>query len=190
MKANNKRNVAFLFLGFVFLNIIYFVMNYAATGTWHLLDYYVKLIILMNFIWFMIAHWEKKYEFARYKTFWQGLYVLGKSTLFMVYLTSLFIVLLGLTGFSRLHVLGTFSLLFVFECLLLWGVHARLGLSVSGNVKKVKEHFVIDFSISLALLDYVLFLLAIYLVNYFKYRDLVLEGKGLQIFLIGNSCFD
>lgn len=183
MKAEHNRNIAFLLLGFIFLNISYLAMNYAATGTWHLQGYYAILMVLVNFIWGLVSWWEKKYDFARYKTFWHGLYVLAKTNLLMVYLTSLFVVLFGLTGFSRFHGFGTFSLLFVFESLLLWSVHSRFGLSVSGAVKKTKEDFVLNFSISLAAIDYVIFLLAIYLVNYLKYNNFILVGNGLQIFL-------
>ena len=183
MQIKHKRNITFHLFGFIVLNSCYFLMNYAATGKWHLDDHYLKLMILMNFIWAFLSWWKKKYDFARYKTFRDGLYVLAKTTLFMLYLTLLFIVLLWLTGFSRLHVFGTFTLLFIFDCLLLLGVRSRFGLSFSGEGKEGKKHFVINFSISLAVVDYLIFLLAIYLVNYFKYHDFILEGNGWQIFL-------
>ncbi len=57
----------------------------------------------------------RKFRVASFQAFGPGVWILFRSSLYLVYLISFLVVVLGLTGFSRLHIFGTCLVLFCLE---------------------------------------------------------------------------
>lgn len=184
MSTEQRRLVLLYCCAFLVLNTGYLLLHYIESGSWLLPAYHVKLLALLNLVWLSVSWWEKKYQLVSYKSFRHGLYVLAKSALFNLYFSSFVVVLLGITGFPRLYLFGSFSILLAAELLFLWCYLSRAGIPLAPADAGQRASIEPNFSIAQALADYGLFLLAVFLVHYMKYHTLALSGNGLKIFLI------
>jgi len=97
---------------FFLLNISFFAMNYWKRGTFELSPIYIKLLIAFYIIWLFVSLFTKKPHLNSYKNYSSALALFTKSTIFIAYCISLFVVMTGMAGFSRVHVFGTCSILF------------------------------------------------------------------------------
>ena len=183
MNKKKVPSVIMLYLGdLVFLNTSYFLLNFIIRHSWQLQTPYFKLFLLINFLWFFIAIWSpKRLDISNISSYSSGALNLGRYVLYMVYVTSLVIVIMGLSGFSRRQVYGTFVLYYMFEL---------IGLYFARPYFKVKSESIVEsrlresFSYLLAFLDYIVFLIVFFLIYYFKTGTFKLNPSAIQILLI------
>lgn len=93
-------------------------MNYWKRGTLALSPKYVKLLFTFYLIWLLVSLFTKKFHPNYFKNYRDMIFRLIKNSLFMVYCTSLMVVIMGLPAFSRLHVFGTLGLLLFLELIM------------------------------------------------------------------------
>jgi lipopolysaccharide/colanic/teichoic acid biosynthesis glycosyltransferase len=169
------------------VNCFYFVINYIAFGSLRLGSSYVKLLFLMNAVWFVVSAWKTAFWSKTHLNFGGAALKSLKSVLVMLYLTTLLIVLWGLTGFSRLHVLGTFAAVFLFEIVSLKIGFGRIGehANISQNhLRSRKPAQRIRQSFLLAAFDFTLLVTAFLCINLAKTGKLWLNSKQALILLI------
>jgi len=112
-------SLPFLLIDFVLLNFTFFAINYWKRNTFALSSPYVKLLITFYFIWFFTSLFSKKFKIKYYENNVNVIRIYTKSIVFITYGVSCMVVLMGLTGFSRLHIYGTCLTLFLAEISLL-----------------------------------------------------------------------
>ncbi|MCP3928747.1 MAG: hypothetical protein GY705_06560, partial [Bacteroidetes bacterium] len=111
-----------LLVDFFLFNIAYFLSNFFKRGTFDLSDNYTKLLVLFYICWFVASFTGRKFEGKSYLTYKTGIYCFGKSALYMAYCIAFAVVILGVSGFSRVQVFSTCLVVFILECLT-WSIY-------------------------------------------------------------------
>ena len=117
-EVNRSRAISPFILGlisFFLLNISFFGMNYWKRGTFELSPLYIKLLAAFYFIWLFVSLFTKIFRFDFSRSYRELISLVTRSTLYMVYCLAFMVVIIGLGGFSRLHIFGTCGLLFLME---------------------------------------------------------------------------
>ena len=91
------------FIDFFLFNISYFLCNYFKRGTFDLSANYTKLLVLFYICWFVASFTGKKFEEESFLTFRTDVRCFGKSALYMAYCIAFAVVILGISGFSRIQ---------------------------------------------------------------------------------------
>ena len=182
-------------IDFVLFNAAYFLCNFFKRGTFDLSDRYVALLCLFYICWFVASFTGKKFEESSFKTLKTGILCFGKSTLYMVYCITFAVVILGVSGFSRIQIFSTCVTLFLLESIVwYWYVAAVNGRHRYGSLdagqkkdaeksKKTAEKQA-GFSTSLLAMDLILVAAAFFVVNYIKRGQLMLLPEYEKLFLI------
>jgi len=117
-EVKRSRTISSFIVGltsFLLLTASFFGMNYLKRGTFVLSPLYFKLLIAFYLIWLFVSFFTNKFRFDFYKSYWVLMFLLTRSTIYMVYCVALMVVITGLHGFSRLQVFGTCGLYFIGE---------------------------------------------------------------------------
>ena len=178
-----------LALDFNLLNISFFLLNYWKRGTLLLSPQYLKLLVSFYVIWLIVSLFIKKFHVGSYTSYWVAMLLFAKSALFNVFCLSATVVLMGLPGFSRIHVFGTCATLFLMN-ITIFSIYY-----VSGG--KAKIHYLRkdqiaskgkpEISIFLISVDFLLIGILFFAVNYFRNGTFVLSNnyEKLLLFLYG-----
>ena len=174
---------------FFLLNISFFGMNYWKRGAFVLSPLYFKLLIAFYFIWLFVSLFTKKFGFDFYKSYRALMFLLVRSTIYVVYCVALMAVIMGLHGFSRLHVFGTCGLFFIGEVIIFSFCYvmihrAKIAYAGTDYAKpKPKPKRLLVLSVS----DFLLVTFVFFIVNYFKRGtfDLSPEYEKLLIVIYG-----
>ena len=179
-----------LVLDFSILNFSFFGMNYLKRGTFEPSLLYVKLLIALSIIWLAVSLFTNKFRFDFYRSYRSLLLLLSRSTIYITYCVALMVVLMGLRGFSRLHVFGTCGLFFVGEVLLFSFFYVvinkvKTDYAVTDSSKpkpkpkpKPKHLFVLSVS------DFLLVTFIFFIVNYLKRGTFVLSPEYEKLLLL------
>jgi Bacterial sugar transferase len=183
---NSHFSIRLLVLDFLLLNISFFLINFWKRGTIVLSLNYVKLLIVFYFIWLIVSLLIRKYEFGSYKSYADSIILFGKSAAFNAYVVSLMVVILGVPGFSRIHVFGTCLFLFFLNAILfsifyLSGGKSKIGKFAELNLRaKLKSQL----SVVMILGDFLIITAIFFGINYLKRETFVLPERYEQIVLI------
>ena len=177
-------------LDLVLLNVAFFALNYGKRGTVDLSSRYLNLLLLFYVIWFVVAVFTQKFKHNLYGSYWNGIVLYIRSGLYGAYCAAFIVVMFGLSGFSRLHVFGTWALLAIQE-----GIIFTLYYAIAGKGRRVEDGGRrsevgaqgLDSSRFLLVADFVLVGISFFLVNYLKRGNfhLLPEYEKLLLFICG-----
>jgi len=187
----NHRILSFkkiFFIDFVLLNAAFFFCNLLKRGGFGLSDTYTKLLFLFYFCWLISAIMGNKFKLSSYRGYGPGMLTFLRSALYLTYLVAFMVVVLGLAGFSRLHIFGTCLLLLFLEGVV-WSFYNRMSNSRATdrvNFRNILKALKIEknISYSLAFMDLCLVVISFFGVNYLKRGSLELLPGYPQLFLI------
>ncbi|HGY11815.1 MAG TPA: hypothetical protein ENK36_05595, partial [Desulfobacterales bacterium] len=104
-------------IDFFLLNVSFLISYFFKKGTFDLTGSYLKLLFLFYLCWFFASMVGKKFKPSSYITCGTGIATLLTSSLYLIYLITFCVVVLGLAAFSRVHVFSTCLMLLVLDCL-------------------------------------------------------------------------
>ena len=168
------------------LNVSFFVMNYWKRGTFELSPIYIKLLISFYIIWLFVSLFTKKPHLNSYKSYSSALALFTKSTIFIAYCISLFVVMTGMAAFSRVHVFGTFFILFFLEIVIFSIYYVSIGKARIVHIEKADIEVREKRKISIFLLssDFLLVTLLFFVMNYYKRGSFDLSPEYEKLLLI------
>ncbi|MEE4364896.1 MAG: sugar transferase, partial [Desulfotignum sp.] len=175
-------------IDFLLLNAAFFISHFFKQNTIRLDDAYTKLLLLFYLSWWVSGMIGKKFRISSFLAFGPGMWTCLLSSLYLLYLVSFMVVVLGVTGFSRLHIFGTCLLLSGLE-VTLWGVmNAVFNRRATDRIsfENILSPFRIEKNISygLMVIDFCLAVFAFFIVNYLKRGDLTMLPDYPRLFLI------
>lgn len=169
------------------LNASFMAMNYFKRGTFALQPfYYVKLLIIFNLIWLTTSLLMQKFDASFYSRYRDAIMIFAKATIITCYIVSFMVVIMGLFGFSRLHIFGTFILLFIGETAIFTIYYLGTVREMHVPVRKteVDGYWKQRISARLLIADFILFTVTFFALNYYKRGTLVLDQDYDQLLLI------
>lgn len=145
---------------------------------------YAKLLLVINVIWAAVSILNRKFERQTCRQWWSCIRFIGVNALYMLYGTAVIAVFLGLTGFSRYHIIGTHVLYFFVlsasvTLIFLLKKKDALGMPKAKSKNPYSRHVV-----ELFLIDLFLLIIAYGAVHYFKYHTFAPVEKSKEVFLI------
>jgi len=186
----NKKTVNFSFLlfisDFLLLNISFFALNYWKKGTFELSPIYVKLLFVFYIIWLSVSFFTKKFHFDSYKNYSSALVLFTKSTVFIAYGISLFVIMTEMAELSRLHVFGTCAVLFVLETVMTLIYYVCVGKASFANARDVDISALAKSKVSASLIvsDFLLLTIVFFAMNYYKRGTFELSPEYEKLLLI------
>ena len=169
--TDNKSSYFLLLLDFSLLNIAFFSINYWKRDTLHLNISYTRLLVIFYIVWILISVITQKFKKLNYRDYSKAIAVSSKAAIYSLYFTALIIVLTGLGNYSRLHVFGTWILLFFTEAAI---------FNIFQFVAKNKS----ENSFILMVSDFSLLVISFFIVNYYKRGTFRLNPEYEKIFVI------
>jgi lipopolysaccharide/colanic/teichoic acid biosynthesis glycosyltransferase len=173
---------------FILLNTAFFFCNLLKRGEFGLSLTYTKLLFLFYFCWLISASMGNKFKLSSYRAYGPGMLTFLQSALYLIYLMAFMVVVLGVAGFSRLHIFGTCLLLFCLEGMVwsffnrLYNVRATDRVTFGNILRSLKIEKKISYS--LAFMDLCLVVISFFCVSYLKRGSLELLPGYPQLFLI------
>jgi lipopolysaccharide/colanic/teichoic acid biosynthesis glycosyltransferase len=161
---------SFLGIDFILSNIAFFFMYYLKRETISLTSPYFKLLLAFYALNLVLSLLNKKYNLAGYKNYFTAFKIIIKTNIFILYGLAIMVVLLGLPGFSRLHIFGSCTILTVLEISLFTLYY------FSGGKIRIQElyDFQLDathyknFSVYRLIADFFLLTFSFFLLNFYK----------------------
>lgn len=175
-----------LILDLLILNACFFFMH--SISHVHGLSFaYVKLWLVINGIWASVSILNKKFEGRTCQRWWACVRFIGVNALYMLYGTAVIAVFLGLTGFSRYHIIGTHVLYFIalsISVTVVFLLKQKDALWMpQGEKRRPYSRHVVE----LFLIDLFLLIIAYSAVHFFKYHTLAPVEKSKEVLLILTS---
>ncbi len=181
----------FVLIDFVLLNIAFFGMNYWKRGTFELSPLYAKLLIAIYCIWLFVSLFTDKFRFDFHKGYQALVFLLGRSTIYILYCVALMVYLLGLHGYSRLQVFGTCGLFFMGELIVfsIWYrmLHQTRGAETGTDFTASRARPGLGAILVLSVGDFLLVTGIFFIMNYLKRGTLNLSSRyeGLLLLVYG-----
>lgn len=177
------------FIDFFLFNVAYFLSNFLKRGSFELAANYVELLVLFYICWFVASFAGKKFEDMSYVSLRSGILCLGKAAIYMTYCIAFAVVILGVSGFSRIQIFSTCLIVFVLECVVWYGYSSFFNSKDkenrdSSSLALENEAKKISFSYSLFGTDFLLLVFAFFVANYLKRGTLLLPPNYERLFLI------
>ncbi|MFZ0390846.1 MAG: sugar transferase [Calditrichia bacterium] len=179
-------SIIYFWVDFVFLTYGFFSIQLLKRDTLALTTPYLKLLMAFYGIWLVVSLFTRKFQLQNYRDFRDGLMLLAKSSLFLIYGISFLIVIMKLSVFSRVHVFGTCLLLFILESSLFALYYHFGGKKIIQSLQKGKSHTLRyhRFSILRMSTDLLLFMAAFLLIYYFRHQSLRVEADYGKVLLV------
>lgn len=145
---------------------------------------YVQLWLVVNTMWLLVGFTEKKTLRMAALDLPGRIGFAGRNALFALYLVVILLVLLGITGFTRYHIIGTFVAYWLLITLVLCIDQVVSGRKPIPLPEELKKRRLSRHAGRIMLLDLALLLGAYTAVHYYKYDTLVPVDKALEVLLI------
>jgi hypothetical protein len=177
-----------VWIDFLLLNAAFFICHFLKRDGIVPNADYTRLLLLFYLAWAISGQIGKKFRVSSFQAFGPGVWTCVWSALYLTYIISFLVVVLGLVKFSRLHIFGTCLLVFGLETVT-WCVfnkvrRQRITDRVSlGNLLD-SLRVAKNFSYPLFFMDFCLAVAAFFAVNLIKRGDLVLLHDYPRLFLI------
>jgi hypothetical protein len=171
MDKNYTTSYFLILLDFTLLNIAFFSLNYWKRGTINLTDAYGKLLIIFYIVWILVSIFTKKFKKYHYNEYSKAIAVFLKASIYSMYFIALILVISGMGGYSRLHVFGSWALLFFAEAAI-FNIFEIIDRNKSGD------------SIFLLFSDFCLLIFSFFIMNYYKRGTLKFNPEYEKILLI------
>jgi sugar transferase len=181
LKVKKPQTISPFVLGlgdFFLLNMAFFILNWWKRGSLDLNPAYFKLLLISYVIWLVVALFTKKFRVAVYRGYWDAIFLFGRSGMYAVYAISFVVVSMGLSGFSRVHVLGVWCLLVIQEWLFFSLYYALHGKSTITRKKEGFKHWEKSNPSRFVLVsDFLLLVFSFFIVKYLKTGHLYLPTE-------------
>jgi len=180
-----NKNSRLLVSDYLILNACFLFMHQLSGvhGPWRS---YGKLWLMINVIWAAVSVWNKKNEHWRCQSLVGCMRFIGVNALYMLYATAVIAVFLGVTGFTRFHIIGTYLLYFLVLSLTVTIVFIlkrkesdSLTVTYRPQTRPFARHWLELFFIDLFLLG-----LSYFVVHYFKYGTIIPVDNAKDVPLI------
>jgi len=168
----------FYLIDWLALNASFFAMHALVTHSGSLTPSYLKLLLLMNIAWLLVALNARNFAQLQSSKLNSILFFSARGALLMMFLVSLILVVWGVTGFDRVVVIGTYLLYFFLEAIVA-AIAAPSTRRLAAN--GADKHRRYEAETALALLDLVIYVVFFLAVNDYKYNTLQPDQKGLLI---------
>jgi len=177
-----------VFIDFCLLNLSFFACYYFKRGHFELTDMYSGLLLLFYLCWLISSIMGNKFRPGYFTSYGAGMFSILKSSLYLTYLITFFVVVLGLTGYSRIHIFSTCLMLFVLDGAA-WSFYNKTYRSRAEDrvtLKNLLEPVQVEknFSYALIVMDLLLFIVSFFMVNYIKLGQLELLEGYHRLFMI------
>ncbi|MDZ7346608.1 MAG: sugar transferase [candidate division KSB1 bacterium] len=143
---------------------------------------YFHLLLLINGAWLLTAFWEQKATRMREGRLLHRVLFMLKNAAYMLYIVSVVLVLLSVTGFSRKFLLGGFMLYGLLSSMIVIGDRLWGGKKAAKAVLPVSKPLLPH--ARPAMIDFFLFTFSFAAVHYLKYGTLSIAAKERDLFLL------
>jgi hypothetical protein len=169
-------------LDLVLLNAAYVLVNVLLRGSFAMEPTYLKLWGLINVTWVAMVMVFGRTKVFKFEKFTYALVFLGRTAFYMLFLTTLILVIWNLSGFSRFHVIGTYLVFVGLETLFLlpW---RNYYINSNGKRDSIQIRLK-DIHLPIAVTDFILFCVAASSVYYFKRGTLMPTDTSVEIFIL------
>jgi lipopolysaccharide/colanic/teichoic acid biosynthesis glycosyltransferase len=169
-------------LDLVLLNAAYVLVNVLLRGSVVMEPAYLKLWALINGTWVAIVIAFGRTKVFKYEKLYHALVFLGRTAFYMLFLTTLILVIWNLSGFSRFHVIGTYLGFVALETLFLlpW---RNYYIKSNGKRDSIQIRLK-DIHLPIAITDFILFCIAAVSVYYLKRGTLMPTDTSVEIFIM------
>lgn len=176
-----NRGIIYL-LDWLFLNIFYLSVNVAIYSDLYLNSTREDLLLLMNIVWVVVTGWTKKFNLKPSVNLKDIFLRMISCSLYMVYLVSIFIAILGLSGFSRFFVFTPILALLIVELAvyLIYFPEVIKYLNLKDILLSSKSH---KFVVPVIVVDLFLLLISFYLCNVAWTGQYIVSRVSYQVFL-------
>lgn len=168
-------------IGFILLNASFFTVHYLKYGTLALTPLYKQLLILFYCSWLLISLLTKKFNPGSYTRYWTSILVLIRSDLFLLFFVSFWVVVMGISRYSRIQIFGSIGLLFFAE-VVIFNMYYLLRRQELQTVEVVKTKY--EGSNILLISDFVLMTLTFFLVHYLKRKTFIPDREYEILFYV------
>ena len=160
-----------IFTDWALLNLSFVLLYIARTHKIVLTSRYLNLLIAFNLVWLTVSLCTRKYRIHHYSRIREAIFTIAKSTMYVAYLLSIMVIVLGLFSFSRAHVFGTcllYGTVQIFAYLTIAVKHTQ-SLKISGIQPSVaKLSPIYNISVRKFCADFFLVGIVFYVLNYLK----------------------
>ena len=186
MQFPKKHSYWLAFIDFLLVNISFFGMNYFKRDTFELSAMYLKMLLAYYLIILSVSLFFRKYDSVSYKSYFKVILVHSKCALVSLYVVVMFIVFLGLAAFSRLQIIGSFTLFLFLEVVCFTIYYQNLRKKLTSVEKQSFYDFSKWFNISLLLLfnEFLLITFSFLIINYIKNGTFLLSAEYEQILMV------
>ncbi len=177
-----KMRATIYLLDLVLLNAAYVLVNVLLRGSFAMEPTYLKLWGLINVTWVAMVMVFGRTKVFKFEKFTYALVFLGRTAFYMLFLTTLILVIWNLSGFSRFHVIGTYLVFVGLETLFLlpW---RNYYINSNGKRDSIQIRLK-DIHLPIAVTDFILFCVAASSVYYFKRGTLMPTDTSVEIFIL------
>jgi lipopolysaccharide/colanic/teichoic acid biosynthesis glycosyltransferase/Ca2+/Na+ antiporter len=186
MPKIKKSSFVIILIDILLVLLAFFSMYYIKRTSLALSAPYAKLLFSFYVLSLVISFYTRKFFLDSYKDYLNGILLIIRTDIFILYGLSIMVVMLGLPAFSRLHVFGSCALLTVFETAvfsLYYLAGGRERVRKSYDVSREKPHFK-NVSIQHLLIDFTLLTFSFFLLNYYKRGSLALNPEYEKLLLL------
>ena len=147
---------------------------------------YLKLLFTFYIIWLGVSLIIKKFHFDPYASYWDAMLLYAKSAILNAYCVSVMVVLMHLTGFSRLHIYGTCALLFIMNVAIFSIYYVSISKKKVAEIERERIEPGGKPRISIPLLssDFLLITSFFFVINYYKRETFILSPHYEHLFLV------
>lgn len=181
MPKKNQLPLIYIIINILMVFFSFLVMNYIKRGTIILSEGYCRLLLLYFIIWILISLFNGKFKTESYKSFTSVFTNTLLSTLYQIYVLAFLIVIFNLFEYSRLHILGAYGFLLIFELILLSHYFYTYQNNVHKPDQDPKYKKLTNVSVKLLLIDGFLFILSMAVGYYLVYNHLPGNILSLQM---------
>ncbi len=175
-------------MDFFLLNFAFFVCYFFKRGNLDLTGAYSRLLLMFYLCWLVTSFMGKKFQPSSYTAYGIGVLTFLRTSLYLTYLITFWVVVFGFAAYSRVHIFGTCLMVLVLDCLA-WSMYNKTFHSRATDkvcFKNILEPIRIqnDISYSLVFMDLFLVVVAFFIVNYLKRGYLTLLPDYSKLFII------
>ena len=189
VKSEAMTPVRIFLIDLLLLSASFFFCNFFKRGNFSLSWEYTVLLMLFYLCWLLASLTGKKFRIEAYDSFYGGILVLFKSSLYLAYFISFLIVFFGFSAYSRLQIFSTCLVLLIIE-IVCWAGFFKFSFGrVPFNIWQNENRLHIQkpasqVSYILICFDLVLVFASFFIINAVKRGELALPPEYDKLLLI------
>jgi len=186
MKNNIRNYLTASGVDFFLLNVAIIGMHAIKQGTIEASSLYFKLFLIFYLTWFGVSIITKKFNGIKERPFYDGLALIARSNIFIVYLVAFAIVGFHLIALSRIQTFGTCLLFFLLE-VAAFSIYYKVSRKKIDNIRLERPNgdaIPANRSYQLLVIDGLLVLISFVIMNYLKRDSFYILPMYEQVILV------